>query len=52
MIWLERLLNVVDVMRRSQVDGITGGILISILMSGGKRKIRQSISDKQQLKLT
>ena len=51
MIWLGKLLNVVDVMRRSLVDGITGGILISILMSGGKQKIRQSISDKQQLKL-
>ena len=31
MIWLGKLLSVVDVMRRSLVDWITGGILINIL---------------------
>jgi len=51
MIWLGKLSSVVDVMRRSLVDWITDGILISILMNGGKQKIRQSISDKQRLKL-
>ena len=51
MIWLGKLLNVVDVMRRSQVDGITDGILISTLMNGGRQKINRSILNKQQLKL-
>ena len=51
MIWLGKLLSVVDVMRRSLVDWITGGILINILMNGGNQKINRNILNEQQLKL-